>query len=128
MNKRAVPDVRTQWIAIQVIERRVPFIVRWPGRIKPRKSDALVSQIDLIASFADLLGQKLGKHQSFDSRNIMPALLGETNEGLPWMLEESGRSLALRRGPWKYIETQLSPLAELKEQPEIMARLAKMRG
>jgi len=84
---------------------RIPFIVRWPGRIKPGKSDALVNQIDFIASFADLLGQQLEEHQSIDSRNIMPALLGETPDGLPWMIEEAGRRLALRRGSWKYIQT-----------------------
>ena len=92
---------------------RVPFIVRWPGRIKPGKSDALVNQIDFIASFADLLGQQLDEHQSIDSRNIMPALLGETPDGLPWMIEEAGRSVALRRGSWKYIQTQGGKPGEL---------------
>ena len=28
---------------------------------------------------------------------------------------------------WNYIESQLAPLAELKEQPEIMANFAKLR-
>ena len=39
---------------------RVPFIARWPGRIKPGVSDALVCHIDFLASFAALTGQKLG--------------------------------------------------------------------
>ena len=33
---------------------RVPFVVRWPARVKPAVSDALVSQVDLLASFAAL--------------------------------------------------------------------------
>jgi arylsulfatase A-like enzyme len=33
---------------------RVPFIVCWPGRIKPGTSDAIVSQVDFCASFAAL--------------------------------------------------------------------------
>jgi arylsulfatase A-like enzyme len=81
---------------------RVPFIVKWPGRIQPGKSDALVSQIDFLASFANLLDIELKEDQGFDSRNIMPALLGKDAEGLPFMLEEA-RGVALRRGPWKYI-------------------------
>ena len=35
---------------------RVPFLVRWPARVKPAVSAALVSQVDLLASFAALLG------------------------------------------------------------------------
>ena len=36
---------------------RMPFVVRWPGRVKPGVSDALVSQVDFCASFAALAGQ-----------------------------------------------------------------------
>lgn len=82
---------------------RVPFIVKWPGRIKPGKSDALVNQIDFIASFADLLGIKLTANQAIDSRNIMSALLGKDAKGLPYMIEENGGNLAIRQGSWKYI-------------------------
>ena len=35
---------------------RVPFIVRWPGEVKPGVSDAPVSQVDLLASFAAMTG------------------------------------------------------------------------
>lgn len=38
---------------------RVPFLVRWPARVKPGVSDALVCQADFPASFAALTGQKL---------------------------------------------------------------------
>lgn len=82
---------------------RVPFIVKWPGRIKPGKSAALVNQIDFLASFAALLDIELKDGQGIDSRNIMPALLGREARGLPYMIEEA-RGLALRRGPWKYIQ------------------------
>jgi len=82
---------------------RVPLIVRWPKRIKPGKSDALVSQIDFIASFASLLDIELAKDQAIDSRDIMPALLGTDRQGLPFMIEEA-RGLAVRKGPWKYIQ------------------------
>src|SRR5690606_18892982 len=30
---------------------RMPFIIKWPGVIQPGVSDALVSQVDLVASF-----------------------------------------------------------------------------
>lgn len=91
---------------------RVPFIVKWPGHIKPGKSSALVNQIDFIASFAALLGVKLDEHQAIDSRNIMPALLGRDEQGQSFMIEEA-RGLALRRGHWKYIQGKGKASAEL---------------
>ena len=92
---------------------RVPFIVRWPGRIKPGKSKALVNQIDFLASFASLLDIKLKPNQGIDSRNIMPALLGKEAKGLPYMLEEARGGSALRRGPWKYIPKRRRGAGEL---------------
>jgi arylsulfatase A-like enzyme len=47
---------------------RVPFIANWPGRIKPGVSNELVSQIDLMASFAALTGQKLSDDAGPDIR------------------------------------------------------------
>ncbi len=81
---------------------RVPFLVRWPARIKPGVSEALVSQIDFLASFAALLGREIPDGQAIDSRNTLPAFLGDDREGLPYMVEEA-RTLALREGPWKFI-------------------------
>ena len=81
---------------------RVPLIVKWPGRIGPGISNALVNQIDFIASFAALLHIELGDNQAIDSRNVMPALLGKDDKGLSYTLEEA-RGQALRRGHWKYV-------------------------
>jgi arylsulfatase A-like enzyme len=83
---------------------RVPFIVRWPAHIKPGKSDALVSHVDFIASFAKLLDVELAHEEAPDSRDSLAALLGKDLVGLPFMPSEAGATIALRRGPWKYIE------------------------
>jgi arylsulfatase A len=83
---------------------RVPFIVRWPAKIKPGVSEALVNQLDFIASFAELLDIELPKDEARDSRNSLAALLGEDPDGLPFMIEEAGRTKkALRQREWKYI-------------------------
>ena len=82
---------------------RVPFVIRWPGRIKPGRSTALVNQIDFLASFAALLGVELAEDQAIDSRNTLAAFLGKDERGLPFMIEEA-RRLALREGDWKYIQ------------------------
>ncbi|MDC0176655.1 arylsulfatase [Polaribacter sp.] len=82
---------------------RVPFIVRWPAKIKPAVSDALVNQIDLMASFSDLLDFEIPKTAASDSQNNLKALLGNDTKGLPYMLEETRRQKAIRIGHWKYI-------------------------
>ena len=56
---------------------RVPFIARWPGRIKPGVSDELICHVDMLATFAALTGQTLPADAGPDSFNVLPALLGE---------------------------------------------------
>ena len=87
---------------------RMPFIVRWPGVIKNDVSDALVSQVDLLRSFASLLHQPLTATDAPDSRNVMNALLGKTANGRTMMIEEGG-ALAIVKGDWKYIEPHKGP-------------------
>ncbi len=81
---------------------RVPFIVRWPTRVKPGESAALVCQIDLLASFAALTGQVLPTNTAPDSFNLLPALLGDSPQGRDHLIEHAGQT-SLRMGAWKYI-------------------------
>lgn len=82
---------------------RMPFIVTWPGKIKPGISDAIVSQVDLFASIAALLGKSLPSGASDDSQNVLPALLGESDYGRDYQIEEALGELAIRKGDWKFI-------------------------
>lgn len=81
---------------------RVPFLVRWPAKIKPGVSNALVCQIDFVASFAALLGRELSEYDGPDSFNVLPALTGAANEGRETLVEQ-GSTMAIRKGSWKYI-------------------------
>jgi arylsulfatase A-like enzyme len=80
---------------------RVPFLVRWPGRVRRGVSDALVGQVDLLASLAGLTGAPLGA-AGLDSADLLPALTGESRKGREHLVEQ-GDTLSLRSGPWKYI-------------------------
>jgi arylsulfatase A-like enzyme len=84
---------------------RVPMIVRWPARIKPGSTKALISQTDFMASFAELLKVDLGDDAAIDSQNVLKALLGEDQRGAVYLVEEA-RGVALRKGPWKLIATK----------------------
>jgi arylsulfatase A-like enzyme len=82
---------------------RVPFIVRWPGKVAPGTSDALLSQIDLLASLASLTGQNLPAGHAPDSENHLPALLGTAKDGREYLLSQNngGPPFGLRFGTWK---------------------------
>jgi arylsulfatase A-like enzyme len=82
---------------------RVAFMARWPGHIKPGVSDALVCQIDFLSSFAAMTGQSLGAQAAPDSFNTLDALLGKSRTGREYLVEQAG-TLAVIKGPWKYIE------------------------
>ena len=79
----------------------VPFFTYWKGRIKPATSDALVSQMDLLASIAELVGQPLQGES--DSENILPALLGKSDVGRKSLVLEANGKLAIRAGEWVMI-------------------------
>ncbi len=83
---------------------RVPFIVSYPQRVREATiSDALIGQIDIYASMAELLGYELTNDEAGDSRQMLSTMLGEEEDGRVYLLEEAF-SYAYRKGDWKYIK------------------------
>jgi arylsulfatase A-like enzyme len=83
---------------------RIPFIVRWPGQIKPgTKSDQIVCLTDLMATCGDLLGAKLPDNAGEDSVSFLPALLGTANGPVREAVvhHSINGSFAIRQGNWK---------------------------
>ena len=83
---------------------RVPFIVRWPGRVKPgTTSDQLICLNDLFATCAEILDQKLPDTAAEDSVSILPALEGRATKPLREALvhHSINGSFAIRQGNWK---------------------------
>lgn len=95
---------------------RVPTITYWPGTIKPGVSNALMNQVDIYASLAELVQQDLKITDAQDSKKLLNAYLGKTTKGREFMLEEAF-TLSLREGNWKYIR----PLDQNREIPGWMA-------
>ena len=87
---------------------RVPFIIYWPGKISPKKSDAAVSQIDFLHSFAKMNEQQLGENEGPDSFEMLDVLLGKTDIGREWIVEHAG-TLSIIKGSWKYIQPGNGP-------------------
>jgi arylsulfatase A-like enzyme len=87
---------------------RVPFIARWPGHIAPGStSDQTICLTDVMATCAAIVGSRLPHKAAEDSYNALPALLGLAPQQpvRKYTLHQTiSLALAIRRGPWKYLD------------------------
>ena len=86
---------------------RVPFLVRWPGKITPTSiSNEVVSQVDLAATFAKIINYPLSKKEAIDSYNLLPVLEGKKYSKplrVATVQNTSPDKFALRQGEWVLI-------------------------
>lgn len=89
---------------------RVPFLVRWPGVIEPGQTrDQTVCLTDIMATCAAIVDAKLPNDAAEDSFDLSPLLRAATGEVLAPVREYTlhqtiSLALAIRRGPWKYLD------------------------
>ncbi len=87
---------------------RIPFIVRWPGKVEPgRVSDLVFYQPDVLPTLAELTGAK--PPADVDGMSILPELLGAAATGRQqeqheFLYFEFGRQVAVRMDHWKAIQ------------------------
>jgi len=98
---------------------RVPFMARWPGRIRPGSiSNEIVCQTDLMATLAAVSGMKLPDDAGEDSYNILPALLGlPLNEPIreATVFHSASGKFAIRQGNWVLID---APSGDDNQEPD----------
>jgi len=84
---------------------RVPFIVRWPGKVKPDTvCPQLVHQADLLATFAEIFGAKLPADAGEDSFSLIPLFKSGSGSIREHAVSASiGGTPSVRMGQWKYI-------------------------
>lgn len=87
---------------------RVPFIVRWPDKIKTGSvSDQLTGLTDVMATLATVVGASLPNDAAEDGYNMLPAWLGDEKPIRPHLLMQAfqgKQTLSIRKGDWKYID------------------------
>lgn len=99
---------------------RIPFILRWPAKVKPNKQQALFSQIDVYASLAALLKQPLPKGVAPDSQEHLNTLLGKDDANREYIVQQNlNNTLAIVKGQWKYIEPSDAPAIEYWTRMEL---------
>ena len=89
---------------------RIPFIVRWPGKITPgQTSDLLFNQVDILPTLAELTGTQAPK--DVDGLSILPELIGQQQAGREqeqhrFLYWEFGSQTAVRMKNWKAIQSK----------------------
>lgn len=89
---------------------RIPFVARWPGKIKPDVSDLVSTQYDLMATLSDLVKTKTLPN---DGVSFLPTLLGHPEKQalrnyLYFEFPEKGGQVAIRMGDWKGVKTNMN--------------------
>lgn len=102
---------------------RVPTMIYWPGTVIPKESDALLTQTDLYASFAELIGHQLSEQEAPDSYAMWNTFAGASEKGREFLLEESV-TLSLRHGNYKYIHPTKKKASWIKDQKNIESGIA----
>lgn len=85
---------------------RVPFFTYWKGTIEPKVSDALVSQMDLPAAIAALIGVDTDFP---DSENLLSTFMGQSDKGRDSYIIEATSRTAYREGDWVMIPPYSGP-------------------
>jgi arylsulfatase A-like enzyme len=89
---------------------RVPFIVRWPGKIEAgSESDHQSAFWDFLPTATELAGANTPN--DIDGISFLPTLLGEKQEEheyLYWEFTEQGGKQAVRMGKWKGVRNGVS--------------------
>lgn len=100
---------------------RVPFIARWPGRVKAQTVSEHVSGFqDMLPTLAELA--QVPVTSECDGLSIVPTLLGRDHQAqhpyLYWDFDEQGGRTAVLKWPWKLIHLHTRGQAPGKSSPK----------
>ncbi len=84
---------------------RIPFIVKWPGFIKPNtESNATICLTDFTGTIADILQVKLGDHEAEDSYSMLPLFQQKGGYKRTSIIHHSiDGNFSIRKDQWKLV-------------------------
>ncbi|MEX2260730.1 MAG: arylsulfatase [Bryobacteraceae bacterium] len=83
---------------------RIPFLARWPGRIRAGSTSGQLGCLtDLMATAAEITGTKLPDNAGEDSYSLMPALLNRSEQAVREAIvhHSADGMFSIRQGEWK---------------------------
>ena len=102
----------------------VPFLVRWPARVKAgSKSDHTVAIVDIFKTCADMIGEKVPEGDAEDSFSFYKLLIGQDGYSRPPVITHSSNGcFAMHDKKWKFIATtgsggRTSPRSSPSQKP-----------
>jgi len=98
---------------------RVPFLVSWPGKVNPGTKNAMISQIDLMATLSALVNRTLPAGSAPDSYNELNVWLGNSNRNRDFIVEQSIGTISVIERYNKYIEPSSGPIREIHSKIEL---------
>jgi arylsulfatase A len=134
---RAYEPLRESKRSIYEGGHRVPFIARWPNKVKPGSvNEHTICLNDLMATAAEIAGTKIPVNAGEDSVSLLPELVGATANGTreATVHQSSAGDLAIRQGPWKMVflkngQRELYNLqSDLSETKDVLAANAEIAG
>lgn len=114
---------------------RVPFIARWPGKVKPdATNDAMINVTDLLPTFVTIAGASLKQKLPLDGMDMSAVMLeGKPSPRDEIVIEVAGsvRLPTLRKGDFKLVGKELFNLASdpyektdiAAQHPEVVAQM-----
>ncbi len=89
---------------------RVPGILSWPGTVTSGVSDKLLCQVDMLATFSELLKTKLPSGVAPDSQNQLSTWLNKGGKGREYLvLQNVNNNLSIENENWKFIAPGKGP-------------------
>lgn len=115
---------------------RVPFLIRWPGRVPPgRVTDEFLTSLEIMPTLLSATGAALPASVKLDGFDMLPVLRGEQPSPRTEMFWQRRSDKAARVGDWKWVDsakgqglfdlrTDLGETKDLSsQQPEVAAKL-----
>ncbi|MEI6712142.1 MAG: arylsulfatase [Verrucomicrobiota bacterium] len=94
----------------------VPMLVRWPGVIPAgRVSDQLVSQIDIHATLAKIVGYETPANSAEDSLNVLDLWQGGSNQRSSLVHNTDSKGYAVRSGDWLLIDAPTGAISKVPD-------------
>ena len=102
----------------------VPFVIKWPGKVATATvSDEVISQVDIMATVAEIIGVDLPKHAAPDSYSLLEIMTGgQSNQPLrEATIHNTYENIwAIRKGKWLLVD---GPTGEHSKMPQSFKQL-----